>query len=65
MSKPVTQVNTDNEINTGIQLKTPVTARYAPVGASARPNPSTKCESDVNRFVRLYPSITSKAMGER
>jgi hypothetical protein len=48
-----------------MMLNVPVTEIYAPIGARLRPNPSIKWQSEVILLVRLYPSITSRATGER
>ena len=65
MSKPLTQNKTANEKKSGNQLNEPVTAKYAPMGASAKPMPKTTWHNAVNRLVRLYPKITTKAMGDK
>ena len=43
--------------------KKPVTARYAPTGASAKPSPKTRWQKAVKRLVYEYPKITNNATG--
>ena len=51
MSKPLTQVRTIREYNSGRSANDPVTAMYAPIGARLSPSPSTRWHSGVNRLV--------------
>ena len=51
MSNPLTQKITANENNKGNGAKAPVTAKYAPKGASDKPMPNTRWQSGVKRFV--------------
>ena len=51
ISKPLTQNKTTNDKRTGVGANLPVTERYAPIGARAKPSPKIKWQSDVNRFV--------------
>ena len=51
MSNPLTQKSTDIENKIGIRSNSLVTAKYAPIGASASPNPKIKWQRAVNRLV--------------